>query len=224
MPGAPRVLVVEDDDVIARGLTQALTNQGYEVTAVDCGAQAMAAASRADLVLLDLGLPDCDGVEVCAELRRTQAELPIVVLTARVGEVETVIGLDAGADDYVAKPFRLAELLARIRARLRHVHDVPSAELASGAITVDLDSQRAFVGQAELDLRPKEYDLLALLVRNEGKALSRTRIMQEVWDEHWWGSTKTLDMHISWLRRKLGDDGERITTLRGTGYRLEQPG
>ena len=226
------VLVVEDDEAIGRGLVGALESQGYSTTWETTAVGALAAVSerRPDLVLLDLGLPDIDGVEVCRRLRADDPVLPIVVLTARHAEIDVVLGLDAGADDYVTKPFRLAELLARVRAHLRQPRrseDQPRLEV--GDIAIDRDSRRAWLAGAELDLRAKEFDLLAFLVEEAGNALTRDRIMSEVWDEHWFGSTKTLDMHVSAIRRKLGESTgdestpSRITTLRGVGYRFELP-
>jgi DNA-binding response OmpR family regulator len=225
---ADRVLVVEDDPTIARHLERALLAQGHEVevAATGHGGLARAAAWEPDLVLLDLGLPDMDGVEVCRDLRAGGSTAAIVVLTARTEEIDVIVALDAGADDYLTKPVRLAELLARVRAHLRRPRraDGPPDVLQAGDVTVDLAARRAFRGEAELDLRPKEFDLLALLVGEAGRAVTRDRIMREVWDEHWFGSTKTLDMHISALRRKLGEVDAapgRIVTLRGVGYRYE---
>ena len=156
--------------------------------------------------MLDLGLPGIDGLEVCRRVRADAPRVPILILTARADELDTVVGLDAGADDYVTKPFRLAELLARVRALLRRGEpDRRSSRAAACAST----PTRAAPGAAseELDLTPKEFDLLALLRRaRPGAVVTRERIMREVWDENWFGSTKTLDMHMSWLRRKLGDD------------------
>ncbi|MDQ1505553.1 MAG: hypothetical protein QOD57_3280, partial [Actinomycetota bacterium] len=181
-----------------------------------------AAGPETDLVLLDLGLPDLDGLEVCRRLRSRLPDLPVLMLTARAEEVDAVVGLDAGADDYVTKPFRLAELMARIRAALRRI---PAAAVtAVQDVRIDHAARRAWRGDAELELSPKEFDLLALLAADAGRAVTRDRIMREVWDEHWYGPTKTLDMHISWLRRKLGDDPAAprlITTLRGVGFRFE---
>jgi DNA-binding response OmpR family regulator len=176
-------------------------------------------------VLLDLGLPDLDGVEVCRRLRAQVPMTTIVILTARSDEIDVVLGLDAGADDYVTKPFRLAELLARVRAHLRRARPDDGERMKVGDLDVDVAARRASLGAHDLELRAKEFDLLALLVGEAGRVLTRERIMAEVWDEHWYGSTKTLDMHISSLRRKLGDGGgaPRITTLRGVGYRLEAP-
>jgi DNA-binding response OmpR family regulator len=150
--------------------------------------------------------------------------LPVLVLTARADEVDTVVGLDAGADDYVTKPFRLAELLARVRALLRR----GSIELpATGVqdVRIDVDSRRAWIDSRELALTAKEFDLLRVLMRDAGKVVTRETLMREVWDTSWWGSTKTLDMHVSWLRRKLGDDATNpryIATVRGVGFRFER--
>lgn len=230
--GEAAVLVIEDDESIGHGLVGALESQGYRAQWVTTAADAAAAIaqSQPELVLLDLGLPDLDGIELCRRMRADDAALPIVILTARHEEIDIVLGLDAGADDYVTKPFRLAELLARVRAHLRRprpAEDTPRFEI--GDLAVDRDARRVWVGSREVALRAKEFDLLAFLVANAGNALTRERIMSEVWDEHWFGSTKTLDMHVSALRRKLGetngDDGSesRITTLRGVGYRFELP-
>ena len=224
---AERILIVEDDESIATNLARALTANGYEATRSATGAEALTLAPDSDLVLLDLGLPDIDGLEVCKQMRATDATLPIVMLTARQEEIDVVVGLDAGAVDYVTKPFRLAELLARIRAQLRRpdVNHEP-AQLAVGDLVVDRASRRVWVHGDEVDLRAKEFDLLAVLVAQVGNVVTREDLMSEVWDEHWFGSTKTLDVHIAALRRKLGDGPEgpsRITTLRGVGYRFESP-
>lgn len=217
-----RVLVVEDDDAIARAVVRALERDGYTAVRTGTGADALdlAAEDRFDLVLLDLGLPDLDGLTVCKELHHLDRSLPVLMLTARSDELDVIIGLDAGADDYVTKPFRMGELLARIRARVRR-HD---ATLTGGGLTIDLAARRAWKDDVELDLSAKEFDLLALLVREAGTVVTRERIMSEVWDEHWFGPTRTLDVHMSSLRRKLGDDaGEhRITTVRGVGFRFER--
>jgi DNA-binding response OmpR family regulator len=222
-------LVVEDDDTIGSNLVRALEGEGWRAARADSGAAAVDAASRNayDLVLLDLGLPDVDGIELCGQLRERMPGTTIVILTARAEEIDIVVGLDAGADDYVTKPFRLAELLARLRAHLRRSADEqPSARVAAGDVMVDTAARRAWVGERELVLRPKELDLLSYLVARAGHAVTREQIMSDVWDENWWGSTKTLDIHMSALRRKLGERGEagsRITTLRGVGYRFELP-
>jgi len=206
-------------------LHQALGAQGYEPDWADTGAAALVPrANPPDLVLLDLGLPDIDGVEVCRRLRAVYPQTTIVILTARSDEIDVVIGLDAGADDYLVKPFRLAELLARIRAHLRRrAPDADLDTLTVGSLSMDVGAHRVFVDGAELELRPKEFDLLALLLSEAGRVVTRERIMHEVWDEHWFGSTKTLDMHISSLRKRLGTTGDLITTLRGIGYRFEKP-
>jgi DNA-binding response OmpR family regulator len=174
-------------------------------------------------VILDLGLPDVDGLSVCRKLRAARPDLAILILTARDQELDVVSGLDAGADDYLVKPFRLSELLARVRAHLRRAATStdaePAAPLRAGEIEVDRAARRAWRGGDELELRPKEFDLLALLVAEGGRAVTRERIMREVWDTDWTGSTKTLDTHVLALRNKIGPDA--ITTLRGVGYRFE---
>jgi DNA-binding response OmpR family regulator len=219
----PRLLLVEDDPSIAELLVAALRREGHEVTWSPTGAEGLEAAGpEVDLVLLDLGLPDIDGLEICRQIRARLPELPVLMLTARAEEVDAVVGLDAGADDYVTKPFRLAELMARIRAALRRA---PATTVTSVQdVRTDHAARRAWRGDVELDLSAKEFDLLALLAAHAGRAVTRDRIMREVWDEHWYGPTKTLDMHISWLRKKLGDDPaapQLITTLRGVGFRFE---
>ena len=228
-----KILVVEDDESIGRALVGALESQDYLVEWVTTGNVALETAANEPphFVLLDLGLPDMDGIEVCRQLRHLDGALPIVMLTARQEEIDIVLGLDAGADDYITKPFRLAELLARVRAHLRRpsTSDDVAGSVRAGDLEVDRDARRAWLSGEELDLRAKEFDLLAFFVAQAGIALTRERIMSEVWDEHWFGSTKTLDMHVSALRRKLGesvgdeDSPSRITTLRGVGYRLELP-
>jgi DNA-binding response OmpR family regulator len=221
-----RLLVVEDDPTIGEPLVEALGREGFEVTWVSTGAEAIA-ADPGDLVLLDLGLPDLDGHEVCRRLRAI-SETPIIVLTARDDELERVLLLETGADDYVLKPFGFRELVARIRAvRRRSSSRASPVEASPGAgpvatLVVDRRARRVLLEHTELDLTPKEFDLLALLAADPGRAHSRTEILERVWDEHWWGSTKTLDVHIAALRRKLGDPSW-ITTLRGVGYRLDPP-
>ena len=225
----PPVLLVEDDDGIATPLAAALRGDGHEVIRVATGGDAVrAAAQGVSAVVLDLGLPDIDGVEVCRRLRVVAPGTPVLILTARTSEADVVVGLDAGADDYVTKPFRLAELLARLRALLRRTAADPSRAthriVSAQDVRVDLDARRAWVAERELDLTPKEFDLLALLVSEAGTVVDRKRIMRDVWDTNWFGSTKTLDMHVSWLRRKLGDDANHpryVTTVRGVGLRFD---
>jgi DNA-binding response OmpR family regulator len=215
----PRLLLAEDDHDIAEPLARALRHEGYEVVEAVDGAAALRAvlADPPDLIVLDVGLPEMDGFEVCRAVRELHPRLPILMLTARDGELDTVAGLDAGADDYVTKPFRLSELLARLRAMLRHSSP---PQIVAGPITVDTATRRAFADGAELDLTPKEFELLAVFAAQPGQAIRRERIMDEVWDPNWFGSTKTLDVHVSSLRRKLGDVA-RIEAVRSIGYRLE---
>ena len=222
-----QILIVEDDDAIATGLARVLDSQGHSVHRVGRGRAALEAVDGdVALVVLDLGLPDIDGIEICRRLRAAWPDLAILILSARDQELDVVAGLDAGADDYLVKPFRLSELLARVRAHLRRGGaerpDEPAAPLHAGGITVDVGARRAFRDGAELTLRPKEFDLLALLAAHAGRVVTRERIMREVWDTAWTGSTKTLDTHVLTLRQKLGRP-EAITTLRGVGYRLEGP-
>jgi DNA-binding response OmpR family regulator len=225
-----RLLVIEDDDIIGVNLTRALSAEGWEAERVATGeaAQRAVESSAFDLILLDLGLPDIDGIDLCDLLRARAPDATVVMLSARAAEIEVVVGLDAGADDYITKPFRLAELLARLRAHLRrsanNTHALTNTTLSAGDVTVDVAARRAWVGDEELELRPKEFDLLEYLVSAAGHVVRREQIMSDVWDPHWWGSTKTLDIHMAALRRKLGernDESSRIATLRGVGYRFE---
>jgi DNA-binding response OmpR family regulator len=221
-----RLLLVEDDAGIARPLVGALESAGHDVVHVTRGSEALtAAAAGVDAVVLDLGLPDIDGIEVCRRLRAEHGDgLPILVLTARSGELDTVVGLDAGADDYVTKPFRLAELQARIRALLRRASPDDGDALEAGPVRVDVGARRAWQHDEELDLTPTEFDLLALLVARAGDAVTREQIFREVWDTTWTGSTKALEMQVSSLRRKLGEDPAdptHLRTLRGVGYRFD---
>jgi DNA-binding response OmpR family regulator len=229
-----RLLLVEDDELLASSLGRALAAYGYEVTMARSVADALGELGRAvpDLVLLDLGLPDGDGDEVCAYLVEHHPHLPILVVTARNEEVDVVASLARGAVDFVAKPFRLAELVARIRAHLRLVASAQSHQPAAGAdaivvddLRIDVAARRVCLGDEELGVRPKEFDLLCRLARDAGAVVTREQLIDEVWDENWWGSTKTLDVHINSIRRKLGERPgavSRITTIRGVGYRLDR--
>lgn len=220
-----RIVLVEDDPTISEPLTRALGREGYDVEWHGTGLGGVDAASAADLLILDLGLPDIDGVDVARRVRDKGLLVPILMLTARADEVDLVVGLDAGADDYVTKPFRLAELLARVRALLRRRTGADAhGDVEVGAVRVDVAGHRAFVDGKELQLSGKEFDLLHVLVANAGSVVSREQLMHEVWSAEPGAPSKTLDMHVSWLRRKLGDDATRprfITTVRGMGFRFE---
>jgi DNA-binding response OmpR family regulator len=216
-----RLLLAEDDADIAEPMARALRRDGYDVDWVTSAAEVLERlrAVWVDLLVLDLGLPDADGVELCRRIRRVDTRLPIIMVTARTDELDVVVGFDAGADDYVGKPFSMSELRARVRGRLRLA---PTDVIQVQDVRVDLAARRVQRGDEEIVLTLKEFDLLVLLMRSAGKVVPREQIMAEVWDEHWHGSTKTLDMHVSWLRRKLGDVGRYITTVRGVGLRFEQ--
>ena len=220
-----RLLIVEDDPAIGASLQRALENAGYECERALTAAAAREVQTAPDLVLLDLGLPDGDGLDLSRELLSRWSDVPVLMVTARSEEMDVVIGLDAGAVDYITKPFRLAELLARIRAQLRkpNLYD-PLETLTDGDVTVELGPRRVMVSGAEVQLRVKEFDLLVELLNHRGNVVKREDLMSRVWDEHWWGSTKTLDVHIAALRRRLGEaagTSSRITALRGVGYRWE---
>jgi two-component system, OmpR family, response regulator RegX3 len=216
------ILVVEDEDAIADPLVVGLRREGYDVSRVATGEGALEAPS-ADLVLLDLRLPDLDGLDVCRRLRE-RSRVPIIVLTARGEEADRVVGLELGADDYVVKPYGLRELIARIRAVMRRTASVDNAggPMRVGDLDVDERARRATLAGRELELTPKEFDLLAALARDPGAALTRRRLLAEVWDTSWYGSSKTIDVHVAALRRKLGDPGW-IETVRGVGFRLRVP-
>jgi len=230
------VLLVEDDERISEPLIRVLRAEQFDVTHVAAGMPALASVDAAmpALVLLDLTLPDIDGLDVCRRLRGDHPDLPIIMLTARAEEMDVIVGLGAGADDYVAKPFRLAELVARIKARLRVAQSTTTAAteqtgpLSGAGIDLDPASRRCFVAAdadtIEIELTSKEFDLLEFLMRCAGTTLKRDDIMSEVWDENWWGSTRTLDTHISTLRKKIldrTDPPSKIVTVRGVGFRFE---
>ena len=213
-----RILVVEDDDAIAEPLARGLEREGYAVTRAATGQQALD-TTDVDLVLLDLGLPDIDGYEVCRRIR-ARASTPIIVITARGDEVDRVVGLELGADDYVVKPFGYRELVARIRAVRRRTAAVePDIVQRVGTIAIDRRTRKVWSDGAEVALAPKEFDLLALLAEDAGAVVSRQQILEQVWDPHWYGPTKTLDVHVAALRKKLGQP-QLIETVRGVGFRL----
>jgi DNA-binding response OmpR family regulator len=223
--GGEQILIVEDDERIGSTLLRALRGTGYEARWEQTGDGGLAAiaALRPDLVLLDLGLPDSDGLEVCRQIHEHDPSIDVVMLTARDAELDVVIGLDAGAIDYIAKPFKLAELLARIRAQLRRAEPRSGADSRAGDLVVEVAARRVLLRGTEIELRAKEFDLLARLMADLGNVVTRETLMNDVWDEHWFGSTKTLDFHIAALRRKIdaSNTDSRITTIRGVGYRLE---
>ena len=220
--GGMHLLVVEDDDAIAAPLVAGLTREGFTVTRVATGAAALE-ADRAEAVLLDLGLPDMDGFEVCRRLR-TRSDVPILVISARGEEVDRVIGLELGADDYLVKPFGLRELVARIRAVTRRASSAPDPARAQrvGQLEIDRRQRRVRVGEDEIALTPKEFDLLACLAEEPGSVVTRQALLGQVWDPHWYGPTRTLDVHVASLRKKLGDPGW-VETVRGVGFRLGVP-
>lgn len=228
---ANTVLVVEDDDGIALPLVRTLEREGYQVPRVADGLSAVGRAlgGDVDLMILDLGLPDIDGLEVCRRVRADGYQQGILILTARGGELDRVVGLDVGADDYMAKPFGLAELLARTRALLRRSAGscqdptVPAPAVPSGGLRIDPLSRRVWAGEEEITLTTKEFDVLAVLSQEPDAVVTRERLMDEVWDSNWFGSTKTLDVTIGRLRQKLdeGRSPSRVVTVRGVGFRLE---
>jgi DNA-binding response OmpR family regulator len=225
------LILVEDDMTIGTSLRDSLVADGHSVRWAATAAEALTAvrSERYALALVDLGLPDLDGVELVRRVRDLQPSCVIVILTARRDEVDVVVGLEAGADDYLTKPFRLVELRARIRAHLRRgTTSEPPADV--GALHVDVGARRCRLGGVEVALRAKEFDLLARLAASAGQAVSREDLMSDVWDENWFGPTKTLDVHVAALRRRFSEAAgaagvaePTITTLRGHGYRLERP-
>ncbi|MEU6896123.1 response regulator transcription factor [Streptomyces sp. NPDC046557] len=232
---APVLLVIEDDHTIGRHLETGLRAQGYATTWCRTGNGGLTAAHAAppDVVLLDLGLPDADGIDIARELRSRYPELLLVILTARTDEIDVIAGLDAGADDYLVKPFTLSVLLARLRAHLRRLpagQDDRETTYRIGSLLLDTRARRCTLGHVEVPLRPKEFDLLAVLAQHSGTAVSREDLMARVWDENWFGPTKTLDVTLASLRRRLQAAAREagppveppsVSTLRGYGYRLE---
>ena len=217
-----RVLLVEDDEPVAESLRRGLVRYGFDVDWVRTGEAALK-ATPADLVLLDLGLPDTDGLDVCRELR-ARGDVPIIVISARSDEADRVVGLEIGADDYVTKPFGRQELLARIRAVMRRRAAPPEKRAAAGPdrygrLAIDRRAARVHLDGAEVSLTPKEYELLAFLTEEPGALMTREQIMEAVWDANWFGPTKTLDVHVAALRRKLAG-AIAIETVRGVGFRL----
>jgi two-component system, OmpR family, response regulator RegX3 len=224
----PRVLVVEDEPAISEPLAESLAREGFVPVVAPTVAEAERAfeARKPDLVLLDVMLPDGDGRDLCRELRR-RSDVPIVMLTARGEEVDRVVGLELGADDYVVKPFSARELAARIRAILRRGRGETGREIIEvGPVRLDAASRLVTKDGQPVELAAREFDLLHLLMRRAGEVVRREEIMDLVWDEHWFGSTKTLDVHVSWLRKKLEVDPATpvlITTIRGVGFRFAGP-
>jgi len=225
-----RIMVVEDDRGVAVSLADGLTDVGYDVIHAPTGQAALDAEADqdVDVVLLDLGLPDMDGRDVCRELRSRSSNVPIIMLTARSDEFDRVLGLELGADDYVTKPFSVRELVARIRAVSRRSVtgsvDViePDEPQTIGALTIDRRTRRVTMDDEAVNLTAKEFDLLAFLATDPGAVQSRTVILENVWDTHWYGPTKTVDAHVAAVRKKLGDP-RWIEAVRGVGFRFEDP-
>lgn len=222
-----RILMVEDDEHVGSALELALTQHGHDVRRATTGAEALLALDAADFVLLDLGLPDLDGYEVCRRIRQV-AKVPIIVVTARGEEIDRVQGLQLGADDYILKPYGLRELLARIEAVSRRCGGPATPEpnppevLQVGPLRVDVRARRAELDGTEVKLTRKEFNLLVLLMEDPETVHTREEIIDRVWDENWFGPTRTLDVHIGTLRTKLGDFGW-VETVRGVGFRLRKP-
>ena len=230
MAGRRTILMVEDEESITVPLAEALRREGFETQVAGSVAEALEKAGQQmpDLVLLDVMLPDGSGYDVCRTLRE-RSKVPIIMLTARGEETDRIVGLELGADDYIVKPFSAREVAARIRAVLRRTGDAQSAaagregSLEIGPVRVDRERREASVGGEVIPLTRKEFELLDLLLREAGAVISRERLIDEVWDTNWFGSTKTLDVHVSSLRRKLGDDSQNprfIHTVRGVGFRF----
>ena len=222
--------VIEDDDSIRNGLVRSLRADGFDVAASSTVAGVEVLAGTPDIVLLDVNLPDGDGFDLCRSLATRFPASRVIMLTARVDELDVVVGLDSGAVDYITKPFRLAELKARIRAHMRSTSlTVPThadGELSVGDVRIHAGGRRVWFKGVELTLRAKEFDLLLRLMAEPGQVVTRETLMRDVWDEHWFGSTKTLDVHIAALRRRFGESSEQgshISTVRGVGFRFEPP-
>ena len=217
-----KILLVEDEDSIAEPLTEGLQREGFTVERAATGAAALE-AGPADCVLLDLRLPDLDGYEVCRSLR-ARSDVPIIMVTARGEEVDRVIGLELGADDYVPKPFGLRELVARIHAVTRRAAGLArrDAPIRIGGLEIDVRARRVHIDGRELALTAKEFDVLAALCSEPGAVVTRSQLLERVWHTSWHGQTKTIDVHVGALRRKLGD-AARIETVRGIGFRLREP-
>ncbi len=233
MTAPTRILLVEDEASIAEPFAKLLRREGFDPIVARTAADALDLARRTEpaLVLLDLMLPDGDGRDVCRAIR-SESDVPVIMVTARGTETDRVVGLEIGADDYVVKPFSGAEVVARIRAVLRRTRATaatttePAAPLELGALRLDIAGRRVTVDGEEIDLSRKEFDLLAELARHAGRVVTREDLMSRVWDENWFGSTKTLDVHMGWLRRKLRDDPAAprfIETVRGVGFRFVRP-
>lgn len=221
-----RILLVDDEATLRETLQYALGKEGYDVVTSADGLEAlrMAREEEPDLIILDLMLPELDGLSVCRAIRKEQ-DTPIIMLTARTGEMDRIVGLESGADDYVVKPFSLGELLARVRAVLRRAPQARRQDvLESGDLRLDLIARRVTLAGRELPLTPKEFDLLAALMQNAGIVLSRDLLLTKVWGYDYLGDSRTVDVHIRWLREKIETDPsnpERIQTVRGVGYRFE---
>lgn len=224
--GSKNILIIEDDETLQQTLAYNLEQEGYEVTSAMDGQGGLEIAREhtPDLIILDVMLPELDGLSVCRILRR-EVDVPIIMLTARSSEVDKIIGLDSGADDYITKPFSLGEFMARVRAALRRKPKARSSEhLESGDLSLDLIGRKAFQDQQEISLSHKEFDLLAELMRNEGMVLSRDLLLAKVWGYDYVGESRTVDVHIRWLRGKIEENPskpKRITTVRSIGYRFE---
>jgi len=219
--GAVRLVLIEDDPSISVPLAEGLRRSGFEVTTASTAADGLSQVAYADLVLLDLGLPDLDGIEVCRRIRASWS-VPVIVISARGDELDRVLLLESGADDYLVKPFGTRELIARIRAVARRTGGEPEEpKRVFGELSIDVVGHRVQIGDTPIELTPKEFDLLVQLSSSPGILQRRREILEAVWDEHWFGPTKTLDVHIASLRRKLGDPAW-IETVRGVGYRFNE--